>query len=363
MTKIKLLNEEKIRYIKEKYNQILSQNSSFFVGVIEILLSKEFYVSNIMNKENFLLMKLAFEKVSSIMDIKDFECLSFISYPNLFVKALSFTNVLHPLMVDYIPDIKILNYKSNNFYADLGKKNIKNDSEEDNNVLTSYFKLLNIFFRNKAIDSKNSKEYFQKAFRFALGNHRNYLPIVYNYLHMFYYFIAESYKFYITSEEISQIFDYLNEVTKLKEEDIYDDIGNNDYEKDKHENKETPDGKENEENLKINEKIQENNNSKNYLIFMKRKDKIQSIIICIMLEILFSQKEMPFILDDLLSYIKEQKISKNLFLLIKDEIDKYLIMTFNDNVESLKIKNNYQNISKYYWNVFNFLTSFNLLGL
>ena len=359
LNKRKMLNEEKIRILKENYNNLISKNSSFFVGVIEILLSKEFYINNIMNKENYLLMKLTFEKVLSIMDIKDYECLSFISYPNLFVKALSFTNVLQHLMVDYIPDFKILNYKSNNFYTDLGRKATKNDSEEDNNVLTAYFKLLNIFFKNKAIDSNSSKEYFQKAFRFALGNHRNYLPIVYNYLLLFFYFIAENYKFYITYEEISQIFEYLNEVTKLKEEDIYKDIGNIGNENDKNENNENnenPDGKENEENLNINDKIQENKNNKNYLIFMKRKDKIKSIIICIMLEILFSQKEMPNILDDLLSYLKEQKISKNLFLLIRDEIDKYFIMTFNDNEESLKIKENIQNISNYYLNLFNLLT-------
>ena len=356
LIKRKLVNEEKIGILKESYNKLISKNNSFFVGIIEILLSKEFYVSNIMSKENYLLMKLTFEKISSIMDINDYECLSFISYPNLFVKALSFTNILHHLMIDYIPDIKILNYKSNNFYADLGRKNIKNDSEDDNNVLASYFKLLNIFFRNKAIDSNNSKEYFQKAFRFALGNHRNYLPIVYNYLHMFYYFIAENYKFYITYEEISQIFEYLNEVTKIKEENIYDDMGNIGDEKDKSENNENPDGKENDENLKINEKIQENKNNKSNLIFMKRKDRIQSIIICIMIEILFSQKEMPNILDDLLNYIKEQKISKNLFLLIRDEIDKYFIVSFNDNEESLKIKKNFLNISNYYLNLFNLLT-------
>ena len=356
LIKRKELDEEKIRILKEYYNKLISNNSSFFVGVIEILLSKEFYVDNIMNKENYLLMKLTFEKVSSIMDIKDFECLSFISYPNLFVKALSFTNVLHNLMADYIPDIKIWNYKSNNFYADLGRKNAKNDSEEDNNVLTSYFKLLNIFFKNKAIDPNNSKEYFQKAFRFALGNHRNYLPIVYNYLLIFYYFIAENYKFYITNEEISQLFEYLKEVTKLKEEELYEDMENIRIEEDKNENNDHPDDKENEENLNINDKIQENKNNKNYLNFIKRKDRIQSIIICIMLEILFSQKEMPNILDDLLNYIKEQKISKNLFLLIRGEIDKYFILTFDDDEESLKIKENIQNISNYYLNLFNLLT-------
>ena len=356
LIKKKILNEEKIRILKENYKKLITKNSSFFVGVIEILLSKEFYVNNIMNKENYLLMKLTFEKVSSIMDIKDYECLSYISYPNLFVKALSFTNVLQHLMINYIPDIKILNYKSNIFYSDFGRKKTKNDSEDDNNVLTAYFKLLNIFFKNKAIDSKNSTEYFQKAFRFALGNHRNYLPIVYNYFLIFYYFIAENYKFYITYEEISQIFEYLNEVTNIKEENIYDDMGDIGNEKDKNELNENIDEKENEENLKINEKIQENKNNKNYLIFMKRKDRTQSIIICIIIEILFSQKEKPKILDDLLSYIKEHKISKNLFLLIRDEIDKYFSMTFNDNEESLKIKENNQNISNYYLNLFNLLT-------
>ena len=195
----KVLSEEKIQILKDNYNNIIKNNCLFFVGIIEMLLYKDLYMNNNLNKENYLLMKLTFEKVSSLMDIKDYECLSYFSYPNLFIQALSFTNLLKNIMYDYMPDIEVLNSNNNNnLYSSFGGKNyIKGLVEEQNNVLVSYFKLLNIFFRNKAIDKSTSKEYFQKVFRFILGNNRYDLPIVYNFLHMFYYFISDNYKFYI----------------------------------------------------------------------------------------------------------------------------------------------------------------------
>ena len=91
--------------------------------------------------------------------------------------------------------------------------------------------------------------------------------------------------------------------------------------------------------------------------FNKRKDKIKSVIICILIEILFSLNEIPDALNNLLNYIKVQKISKNIFSLIKDEIDKYFHIMFNDNEESLLIKKNVKDKSKYYRNIFNLVTS------
>ena len=295
------------------------------------------------NKEdNYLLMKLTFEKVSSIMDIKDYDCLSFFNYPNLFNQALSFVDLLQNLMVDYMPDIKIVNNKKMaNIYSSFGGKYyVKGSSVENNNVLISYFKLLNIVFRNKAINKSASKEYFQKVFRFIFGNYRYNLSIVYNYLHMFYYFIAENYKFYINYEEIMQILDYLNEITKLKEEDIYRLANNDDKSED--------------EVLKVENKSEGNKRTKN---FNRRKDKIKSVILCILIEILFSLNEIPDALNNLLNYINVQKISKNIFSLIKDEIDKYFHIMFNDNEESLLIKKNVKDKSKYYRNIFNLVTS------
>ena len=336
----KLFAEEKIKELKEKSNITINKNCSFFVGIMEILLSKEFYMNNNIAEENYLLMKLTFEKVSSIMDIKDYDCLSFFSYPNLFNQALSFTNLLKDLMVSYMPDIKIINKKNYNVYSSFGGKNyIKGSTiEESNNVLISYFKLLNIVFRNKAINKSTSKEYFQKVFRFIFGNHRYDLPIVYNYLHMFYYFIAENYKFYMSYEEIMQIFDYLNEITRLKEEHIRKFINN----------------KNEDEILKKDNKKEGDKNMKD---FNKRKDKIKSVIICILIEILFSLKEIPDAINDLFNYINGKKISKNFFLLVIDEIDKYFHIMFNKYEESLLIKKNIKEISKYYLNLFNLLTS------
>ena len=359
------LTEEKVQQLKEKYISLIKKNCSFFVGIMEILLSKEFYINNKIDIENYLLMKLTFEKVSSIMDIKDYKCLSFLSYQNLFIEALSFTKLLKNLMVDYMPDINVQNNKSNNFYFNFGTKNyVKTASDdENNNVLTSYFKLLNIFFRNKAINKTTSKEYFENVFRFIFGNHRYDLPIVYNLLHMFYYFIAENYKFYINNDEILQIFDFLNEITKLKEEDLNNFKNNEDESNDNIENegnneekKETDilEEKENEENLNINEKIQENINN---IYLIKRKEKIKSVLICILLEILLSQEEMPESLHNLLNYINDQKISKNLFLLIKDEIDKYFTLIFNDKEESLQVKKNIKNFQNYFSYLFNFITA------
>ena len=328
---------------------IIKKNCSFFVGIMEILLSKEFYMNNKFDKENYLLMKLTFEKVSSIMDIKDYECLSFFSYPNLFNQALSFTDLLKNLMIEYMPDIKIVNNRNNsNFYSDFGGKNyVKGLSEENNNVLVSYFKLLNIFFRNKAINKSTSKEYFQKVFRFILGNHRNDLPVVYNFLHMFYYFIAENYKFYINYEEIMQIFDFLKEITKLKEENTSNkNINILDEEKSSDSSFIEENEKIDDEILKIDENKKDKNNTK---IFEKRKDKIKSVILCILIEIVYSQKEIPDALDTLLDYINEKKISQNIFSLIKDEIDKYFHIIFNNDNESLLIKKNIKDISKYYF--------------
>ena len=121
--RLKLLQEEKAQIAKGNYKLLINKNCSFFVGIIEILLSKEFYMNNNSKSENYSLMKLAFEKVSSIMDIKDYDCLSYFSYQNLFIQALSFTNLLKELMFDYMPDIKIANNKiknNNNFYINYG---------------------------------------------------------------------------------------------------------------------------------------------------------------------------------------------------------------------------------------------------
>ena len=358
----KIVTQQKIQTLKDNYNDTIKKNCSFFVGIMEILLSQEFYTNNKKDTENYLLMKLTFEKVSSIMDIKDYECLSFLSYPNLFIQALSFTNPLQNLMVEYMPDIQISYYTSDNFYKNFGGKNyIKKGSEEDSNVLVSYFKLLNIFFRNKAINKNTSKDYFQKVFRFVLGNHRYDLPIVYNFLHMFYYFIAENYKFYINYDEIIQMIDYLNEITKLKEEDLFNlknsinDINNSDLDKKIGEiNEEEEEEEENEKNLKIDEKI---NNNENNLFFIKTKEKIKSAIICILIEILFSQEELQEPINNLINYISESKINKNTFTLIKDELDKYFNIILNNTEESKQIKKNIKDFSKYYLNMFNLLTA------
>ena len=213
----KILSEDNIQLLKSNYNNNIKKNCSFFIGILEILLSKEFYLNKNIENENYYLMKLAFEKVSSIIDIKDYECLTFFSYQNLFNQVLSFTNLLQNVMSDYMPDLEVK--KNRTFYNINEEKNVK--TSKNKNVLVSYFKLLNIFFRNKAINVSTSKEYFQKLFRFILGNHRYDLPIVYNFLHLFFSFIEEKYKYFINYEEIMQLFDYLNEITQLKEDDIF----------------------------------------------------------------------------------------------------------------------------------------------
>lgn len=348
----KILTEEEIQSLKEYYNKIIKMNCSFFVGIMEILLSKEFYTYNKKDSENYLLMKLTFEKVSSIMDIQDYGCLSFFSYQNLFNQALSFTDLLGNLMQEYLPDIEVLNRKNNNnIYSNYAGKNYIKTSPGESNALISYFKFLNIFFRNKAINTSTSKEYFKKIFQFILGNHRYDLYIVYNFLHMFYYFIAENYKFYINYEEIMQIFDYLNEITNLEEEDVFnnkesnEEINNNDAKIEKKE----------EEIIKINHLSNIENKNKNN--FAKIKEKIKSVLICIIIEILFSQKELPEAFNNLLVYLNKETISKNLFSLIKDEIDKYCHITFSDDENSLLIKKNIKNISTYYSNIFKLITS------
>ena len=327
----KILSEDNIQLLKSNYNNNIKKNCSFFIGILEILLSKEFYLNKNIENENYYLMKLAFEKVSSIIDIKDYECLTFFSYQNLFNQVLSFTNLLQNVMSDYMPDLEVK--KNRTFYNINEEKNVK--TSKNKNVLVSYFKLLNIFFRNKAINVSTSKEYFQKLFRFILGNHRYDLPIVYNFLHLFFSFIEEKYKYFINYEEIMQLFDYLNEITQLKEDDIFS------LKNIKEENKE----KEEDNNFEY----KKNNN------FERDKEKIKSAIICIIFEIIFCQKEIPDAFENLLNYLKKNKISKYLFLLIKDEIDKYFILLFNEDKHSLLIKKNIKDISQKYNNLFKLL--------
>jgi hypothetical protein len=196
--------------------------------------------------------------------------------------------------------------------------------------------LLNIFFKNKAINKSTSKEYFQKFFRYTLGNHRYDLSIVYHFLYMFYYYIVQDYKFHINYDEIMQLFDYLNEITKLKEEDIL-------YHH-KKDNKEEI----NDDNIIINR------NASNLKIL---KEKIKSVIICMLIEILFSQEERPEALKDLFNYINTEQLSENIFSLIKDEIDKYFQIAFQNDEDSNLIKKNNKDLSKYYSNIFKLLTS------
>ena len=125
-----LLSEEKIKELTDYYNDIIKKNCSFFVGIMEILLSKEFYSNNIKESEKYLFMISAFEKISSIMDINENACLSFLSYKSLFNQTLSFTSLLENIMHEYLPEIKVLNNNNNNnfYYIMVGKKNIKENA-------------------------------------------------------------------------------------------------------------------------------------------------------------------------------------------------------------------------------------------
>ena len=367
-----LISERKMELLTQYYNNIINKNSSFFVGIMEILLLKEFYSNYENEQEKYKLMISAFDRVSSIMSIKDCECLSSLCYANLFNLTLSFTSLLEKVMNEYLPDIIVLNdKKSEILYFNYSRKNnTTGKGDFDNNVLISYFKLLNLFFRNKAINKSVSKLYFQKFFRFVLGNHRYDLSIVYHFLYMFYYFIEQDYKYDINYEEIMQLIDYLNELTNLKEEDILNHNKQNNKEEidndnnninNKNKNEIINEKQEEEEICNINNiidnkdnKENDNKNNNNLKII---KEKIKSIIICILIEILFSQNEKPEPLNELFNYINRETLSDNLFMLIKDEIDKYFQKVFKGDEDSLLIKKNNKDFPKYYSNLFNLLFS------
>ena len=279
------------------FKSIFFTNISYYIGIIEIMLTPEFY-NNSQKEKNIQLIQTLFKNLLSDFDGNN-ENTNFINisfYENIFYKLLYFIIIITSyfnIKEDEVNNDKMNNDKENT-YIELLKQNF--------NLLIS---ILNMKNDDRSI--KISSKFFHKIFKFVFGNNRENSFIVYSYLFTIYNYKKENCIFKLKEVEINQLTIYLNELYKKE----------------------------------------------------KRMEKLDILLISIILEFLFSNPNIK-ILNDLNyieDFIRNIEISKELLNKIKDIIKKYFIDIFDENNKDNFIikKFNNQEMMKYFNNLFNFI--------
>ena len=320
-------NKEKINLTKydltkkkdyEKYNKykFIDFNAHLFIGIIEILLTPEFY--NCKNsKINIEIIDKIFDKVvNEIKSSINMIDITFIS--NIFYKFLSFIDMMN-------------NHFSKN------EKEMKNeiiiDNIEDKKEIDKYKKIVKNIFRLliQILDSKYERNevivrnYFHKLFLFVFGLHINNYDLIMNYLKLI---DEESSKLKFEEPQIIELKNILFKFENLKDNKDKDD--------------------KNKENIDIKEET----------ILT-----IQSYIINKIYEFIFLNQDdnCPIKIDFLEELIKNKKFSKYLLIEIQNLLNKYFVNIFNDdekNISSTFLNLKFSQLNKYFKKIFEFLKFF-----
>ena len=296
------------RYNKNKY---VKYNINLFIGIIDILLTPDFY--NLKESKSYLLIiKKIFDEVFN--DIKNnIKMIDLSLMKNIFYKLLSFIQLLTEIFSRNENEAKneiILKENEDKQEDDMYQKLIKNIFEVIIVILKSKF--------NNNEDKNSVNDYLNKLFLFVFGSHIYNYDLVLNYL---------------------SIIDDLTSNLKFEENQIIE-LKNILFKFEKYkENK----SNENKENIKV---------------FENKIVTIQSFIISKIYEYIFLDfsDKCPIKINFLEEFLKKNNIS-NIFVRIQSLLEKYFANIFKEEsiINNIFLDMDYIKLNKYFKKIFEFL--------
>ena len=179
---------------------ILDENSdlkyfiSFRDGLIDILLTNEFYIESTDNK----LIELLFEKISSIIEITSIKDIT-VTFPNIFLKILNFTSLILDSFKNFNPN---------------DNKNNLNNNKGKNYIINTFLKLIKgLIVRKKNFSSEDI--FFKQLFIFALEDYKDNNYVSYAFLTIINDLLKEG--FSLDENEIEELINYLSDNINNKE--------------------------------------------------------------------------------------------------------------------------------------------------
>ena len=319
--KLDLKNKKDYEIINN--NNFVDFNISYFMGIVEILTTPEFY-NNTNNKDNiFLIEKLLNLLFKAIKDLIEMIDLSFIQ--NFFYKLLSF----FPILKNSLEQNEEKEKNEIKLNEDKNQVNIGNINNEKYQLLIKSIFGIIIDLLNSKIDKdiKLAKDYFHKLFLFVFGCNRNDYDVILAYLNVI--------------DESSQIKKSLqfdeNQILELKNFLFISD------------------------KKKDNKESQNDENINNINIYDEKKKKIQNLIINKIYEFKFTkgifcevqQIKMNFLED----FLQRNKMTKDLFIQIQNLFKKYFVDIFKNinDVNNPILDLNLEKLNKYFQTIFDFL--------
>jgi len=294
-------NKDDIEF--NNFKSFLSGNISNYKGIMEILVTPNFY-NNSQKEKNILSIKKLFESLLS--NCTNFEAnnitlinINISFYENIIYKLIYFVEKTTSLFFENNDEYHIIeDNEQKNLYIDILKKN---------------FKLLNNILIMK--DKKFAYKYFQKILKYVFGNKKNNFYIIYSYLDVIYYLFNILHAFNFRKEEINYLRIYLV-------------------------------------NFKKNQKVEHD-----------LTIKIECFIVSILLEYIFTNphknksKAISKILNFIEDYFEKNVIPKEVFSQIIIIFKKFYIDNFDKGYQKNKITNNLSKdeIMTYFWNLFRIL--------
>ena len=302
-------------YNKNKY---IKYNINLFIGVVEILLTPDFY--NIKESSSYLIiinkiLEDVFKDIKNNINMIDLSLMN-----NIFYKLLSFMQMLSENFSKNENEIKneiILKNNEDKQENDLYQKLIKN-------IFEVIIEILNAKYNNNE-DKLRVKDYFNKLFLFVFGSHIYNYDLVLNYLS-----VIDSQSLNLKFEE-NQIIELKNILFKFEK---YKDN-------------------------KINE------NKENINIIENKIGAIQGFIISKIYEYIFLNfnENCPIKINFLEEILKKNNIS-NIFIRIQRLLEKYFANIFKKeesnegNTNNIFIDMDYIKLNKYLKKIFEFLRFF-----
>ena len=282
-----------------QYELFILKNISYYIGIIEILLTPDFYIDSKREINNALLDKL-FNNLLLNNNFINFdetnetgESFNIFFYKNIFYKLLNFISIL---------------------CTDFDKKENKEDQNQNiindkNNKSQSIIGLLilNFHLLINILNIKNndvSNDYIQEIFRFVFRNNRSNYYVIYSYLYCIYHFSEVRNIFIFDEKQINQLESFLSE--------LQTDINNKD----------------------------------------EYKQKIEIFLISILIEYMISNPNKKFLINKNIieNYIHNKGMTKELFTQMKYIFNKYFL---NDlNIENNTNKNIIKDSMQYFQNLF-----------
>ena len=313
-------NDFKSKLDFEKYNKnkYIKYNINLFIGVVEILLTPDFY--NIKESSSYLIiinkiLEDVFKDIKNNINMIDLSLMN-----NIFYKLLSFMQMLSENFSKNENEIKneiILKDNEDKQENDLYQKLIKN-------IFEVIIEILNAKYNNNE-DKLRVKDYFNKLFLFVFGCHIYNYDLVLNYLS-----VIDSQSLNLKFEE-NQIIELKNILFKFEK---YKDN-------------------------KINE------NKENINIIENKIGAIQGFIISKIYEYIFLNfnENCPIKINFLEEILKKNNIS-NIFIRIQRLLEKYFANIFKKeeskegNTNNIFIDMDYIKLNKYLKKIFEFLRFF-----